>query len=43
MKKFGPEAFMFEIIEECDKSKLEDREKFWQDFFKAKTFGFSIK
>lgn len=43
MKKFGPEAFMFEIIEECDKSKLDDREKFWQNFFSAKTFGFSIK
>lgn len=43
MKKFGPEAFMFEILEECDQSKLEDREKFWQNFFAAKTFGFSIK
>lgn len=43
MKKFGPEAFMFEILEECDKSKLDDREKFWQDFFQSKIFGFSIK
>lgn len=43
MKKFGPEAFMFEIIEECDEDRLDDREKFWQDFFGAKSFGFSIK
>lgn len=43
MKKFGPEAFMFEILEECDQSKLDEREDYWQDFFEAKTFGFSIK
>lgn len=43
MKKFGPEAFMFEILEECDKSKLDEREDYWQNFYKVKEFGFSIK
>ena len=35
--------FSFEIIEECTKSQLNDREDYWQDFFKAKEFGYSIK
>lgn len=43
MKKFGPEAFMFEILEECDRNKLDIREDYWQDFYKVKEFGFSIK
>lgn len=43
MKKFGPEAFMFEILEECDRNKMDEREDYWQDFYKVKEFGFSIK
>lgn len=43
MFELGPENFSFEIIEECDKSLLDEREKFWQDFFKAKEYGYSIK
>ena len=39
----GVENFSFEIIEECDKSLLNEREQFWQDFYNAKTFGYSIK
>lgn len=39
----GVENFSFEIIEECAKSQLNDREDYWQDFFKAKEFGYSIK
>jgi hypothetical protein len=39
----GPENFSFEIIEECDRSLLNEREDFWQDYFKAKEFGYSIK
>ena len=33
----------FEIIEECDRSKLNELEDYWQDFYKAKEFGYSIK
>lgn len=43
MKKFGPEAFTFEIVEECPREKLDTQEDYWQDFYKAKEFGFSIK
>ena len=35
MKAIGVENFSFEVIEE--------REDYWQDFFKAKEFGYSIK
>ena len=43
MAEFGVENFTFEIIEECDKAKLNDREDYWQEYFKAKEFGYSIK
>lgn len=43
MQAVGVENFSFEIIEECTKSQLNDREDYWQDFFKAKEFGYSIK
>ena len=43
MQAIGVENFSFEIIEECTKSQLNDREDYWQDFFKAKEFGYSIK
>ena len=43
MKNFGVENFTFEIIEECEKNKLNEREQFWQNFYQAKTFGYSIK
>lgn len=43
MKAIGIENFSFEVIEECERSKLDEREDYWQDFFKAKEFGYSIK
>ncbi len=39
----GVENFTFELIEECPREKLNEREQFWQDYFHAKTFGYSIK
>lgn len=39
----GPENFTFEVIEECTRALLDEREDYWQDYFKAKEFGFSIK
>lgn len=38
-----PENFTFEVVEECDRAALDEREDFWQNYFKAKEFGFSIK
>ena len=43
MLSFGVENFTFEVIEECDRNKLNERELYWQDYFKAKEFGYSIK
>ena len=43
MLAVGVENFTFEIVEECPATKLNDREDYWQDFFKAKEFGYSIK
>ena len=38
MLSIGVENFSFEVIEECDRSMLDSREDYWQDFFKAKEF-----
>lgn len=43
MAEFGVENFTFEIIEECDRTKLDSREDYWQQYFKAMEFGYSIK
>lgn len=43
MLTFGVENFTFEIIEECDRELLNEREDYWQDYFHAKDFGYSIK
>ena len=43
MYEIGPENFTFEVIEKCDRNQLNEREDFWQDYFKAKEFGYSIK
>ena len=43
MREVGPEQFTFEIIEECEPEALNEREQFWQDFYKAKEFGYSVR
>lgn len=43
MMAIGVENFSFEVIEECDREQLDAREDYWQDYFKAKEFGYSIK
>lgn len=43
MLAIGVENFTFEIIEECSRAELDSREQYWQQFFKAKEFGYSIK
>jgi hypothetical protein len=35
---FGKEDFLFEIIEECDFDKLEERELWWIEFHSSKPF-----
>ena len=43
MRSVGPENFTFEIVESCERSLLDSREDFWQEYFGAKEFGYSIK
>lgn len=43
MKKAGPERFMFQLLEECSRDKLDAQEDYWQEFYKVKEFGYSIK
>ena len=43
MMQDGVENFTFEIIEECGKNELNDKEDYWQEFYHAKDFGYSIK
>lgn len=43
MMAIGVENFSFEVIEECSRDQLDAREDYWQEYFKAKEFGYSIK
>lgn len=43
MLSIGVENFSFEIVEECERTLLNEREDYWQDYFQAKEFGYSIK
>ena len=43
MYSLGVENFTFEVIEECERSRLNEREDYWQDFFHAKDYGYSIR
>ena len=43
MLTFGVENFTFEIIEECEREQLGEREQYWQEYFQARSFGYSIK
>lgn len=39
----GPESFTFETVELCAKDKLNERERYWIEFFNAQTFGYNTK
>ena len=43
MSAVGVENFSFEVIEECQRSQLNEREDYWQKYFHAIDFGYSIK
>lgn len=44
MRKIGVENFSFEIIErDIPEDRLSEREKYWQQFYDAKTHGFSVR
>ena len=39
MKKDGIENFTFELLEEIPRNELNDREKYWIEFYKSKEVG----
>lgn len=41
MNSIGVENFSFEIIEECPREKLNERERYWISFFKSQEFGYN--
>lgn len=43
MLEYGVENFTFEIVEKCERSKLNEREDYWQEYFHARDYGYSIK
>ena len=43
MQKHGLENFTFEWLEDCLPDDLNEQEQYWQDFYQAKTFGYSMK
>ena len=43
MNKIGPENFTFELLEECSRELLDSREDYWQDYYSAIDYGYSIK
>lgn len=43
MHKEGPENFTFEVLEICPKSKLDERERYWIEFYNSTVYGFNTK
>ena len=43
MGEAGPENFTFEVLESCSKDELDAQEKYWQKFYQADTYGYSMK
>lgn len=43
MYEIGPENFTFELIEECSQAELNEREDYYQEFYHAIDYGYSIK
>jgi len=43
MQQYGVWMFTFELLEECSKDKLNEREKFWIDFYQSDKTGMNSK
>lgn len=43
MHTYGPEMFTFEILEIVPRERLDERERYWIDFYDAVAFGFNTK
>ena len=43
MLKYSLHKFKFEVVERCNEELLNEKEKYWAEYFKSREFGFSIK
>lgn len=43
MRKDGPENFSYEIIETCPSASLNEKEKYWINYFKTMEYGYNMK
>ena len=41
MNKVGVENFSYEIIEECPREQLNEKERYWIDYFESQDFGYN--
>lgn len=41
MNSLGPENFTFSLLEECPREQLNDREKFWINYYQTYDFGYN--
>jgi len=41
MRSVGVENFSFEILEECAENKLNEKEKYWIEYFHGQEFGYN--
>lgn len=41
IKKYGVENFSFEVLEECDSSRLDEREEYWIAFYDSYRMGYN--
>ena len=41
MKEFGPENFSFELLEDCERAQLNEKERYWIQFFHGQDFGYN--
>lgn len=41
MKKAGPEEFMYEVLEKCAREELNERERYWIDFYSSTDWGYN--
>ena len=42
MMKDGVENFTFEVLEECERALLNDREKYYISFYRAQEHGYNM-
>lgn len=43
LKKDGIQNFTFELLEEVDRENINDREKYWIEFYKSNVYGYNMK